>query len=1596
MSQKIKHILVLSPAFSALPTAFAQLGEVKNQVYAPEFLAPGANWQTAVQQQQWPLILVDFDAPEPGATAVVQHILAVHPQTAILVIASNPTVADAVTVMRLGAHGFAAQEDLPHLVQLMKELLATPPANRAPLTTSPPLANPHRTKIPARAETTHSKPARRESERHLTSVIENMADLVWVMELPSHQITYLNPAVKTIYGISERDFYNDPDLWMKQLHPDERPHATKLEKILLEQGFRDSEYRVMRSDGEVRWLRDRAWLVRNETGEPIRVEGIATDVTDQKLAKLALQASEEKYRSLIESSDASITMVDENGRYLYLNAIAARPFGVAPEALVGRYVTELFPPDQAASILADVQKVIQQKTGLVLEPEVTINGESCWFRTSIQPVIDAVTGSPFAALIYASEITANKLAEREIAVQNAILHQTRDLIALGSLTGELVFINEGGIKMLGGSGPQDFVGKPIATFYLPEDADRTIHEFYPQARQQGVWRGENRVLGLDGQMIEIDQTIFPIRDENQDIIYVATLMVDISARKKAEQTLKFQASLLNQVSDAIIATDTALKITTWNRAAEKIYGWTEAEALGQAVDTLLQTAWEQTSQTKAQKCLGEVGIWHGELQQTTKHGALKTVSASVSLLKNRDGEIVGGVTVNRDITQQKVIEDALRQSESYLRSLVNSQTAFNIRVDMEGNLTYCNGRYLEQFGWFSPTIIGTQALKLILPEDHGKVRKVVAECLTNGGKPVQVEIRKYNREHKFIWTLWEFIAIQDDTGTISEVQCVGFDINKQKLAEQALQEAHNLLEQRVIERTAELESAKQRIEAIFNHSGDGILLLSQTDGIQQANYAFNEMFGLKPHSLIGTQLSTLLHPEDAPLLDLKISNSVAKHQTIQFTARAQRANGTFFDVEIGIAPVNRSHRKVTNLVCIVRDVTERKAAEEALRLSEQRYRLLAENIKDVIVKLSPEGQITFASPSSYHLTQHHPEELIGQSTASLVHPDDLPRTSQILQEAITKKLPFFTYIQRLRHKNGSYVWVEVTNTAVRHSDGSIQEFVGIIHDITDRKMAEAAMLQKQAEERELQTYLKMLHTISLHLTRAETLDDFFQVAVVEGRTNFGFERLGLLLYSPEEQCAIGTYGTNLQGELVDERHFRLTLTEMKGVMRQTLDHSERFAFAENTALYEGITIIGTGQNAVATLWDSQALGWLSVDNAIHHQPLTRAQLDILALYALTVGALLSRKRAELALRENEEKFRLFIESAPVGAMITNQLGEILLVNQELETLSGYERAELIGQNVQQILAKTLAEIGAESGMEASDGVSKPVEMPVKRKDGRRFWADVQINNIQREPDSLVVCMVIDITNRKQAEETLRQALAQEKELSELKSRFVSMASHEFRTPLAAILATTETLAIYRDRMDETQVNLRLEKIRQQVRHMKEVMEDVLHLARMQAGRVQFHPETADLNAICLDIVEEFGSQAEYQDRIVYTCDQTPLTAVFDTHLIRQVVSNLVSNALKYSLKETLVQVNLTQVADQITLTVRDEGIGIPAKDMRFLFEPFHRATNVGTISGTGLGLNITRRAVDLHGGTIVPVSQVNVGTTITVILPQSGEITPEG
>ncbi len=234
---------------------------------------------------------------------------------------------------------------------------------------------------------------------------------------------------------------------------------------------------------------------------------------------------------------------------------------------------------------------------------------------------------------------------------------------------------------------------------------------------------------------------------------------------------------------------------------------------------------------------------------------------------------------------------------------------------------------------------------------------------------------------------------------------------------------------------------------------------------------------------------------------------------------------------------------------------------------------------------------------------------------------------------------------------------------------------------------------------------------------------------------------------------------------------------------------------------------------------------------------------------------------------------------------------------------------------------------------------------------------------------------------------IRRALAKQKELNELKSRFITLASHEFRTPLTAILGSTELLRHYGESLPQNKINHYLEKIKATIKGMTNTLDSILTLSQAEADKIIFKPVPLNLGEVCQDVVREFQGDEEEEKRIVFI-DKCLLNSVLaDKNLIRYIMTNLLVNAIKYSPKNSKILFSLICQQEEAILTIEDRGIGIPSEELDKLFDSFYRASNVGDIPGTGLGLSVVKQLVDLHGGNIKVESELAKGTTFTVALP---------
>lgn len=358
-----------------------------------------------------------------------------------------------------------------------------------------------------------------------------------------------------------------------------------------------------------------------------------------------------------------------------------------------------------------------------------------------------------------------------------------------------------------------------------------------------------------------------------------------------------------------------------------------------------------------------------------------------------------------------------------------------------------------------------------------------------------------------------------------------------------------------------------------------------------------------------------------------------------------------------------------------------------------------------------------------------------------------------------------------------------------------------------------------------------------------------------------------------------------------------------------------------------------------------------------------------------------------ALHASEETARVLLNAAPDAAYLLDIYGNILAANEPGAHDLAASAADLIDVNIHALFQPALAQ-ARQSQVQRVIRTGQPVHFEDERA-GRYFQNHIYpIHNAAGEIDRVAVYSN-DVTERHLADEEMQRALAQEKELSELKSRFISIASHEFRTPLTTILSSAELLEHYSHRWSDAKKLDYLKRIQVAVRHMVDLINDVLVVGKSDAGKQAFEPAPLDLIAFCGTIINEIQPDSHQPQPIEFRARGDCANAVMDERLLRHILSNLLSNAVKYSPPGSPIEFSLHGRDGQVIFEVSDHGIGIPPDDVAHLYDTFHRASNVGNIAGTGLGMTIVKRSVDLHRGHIQVDSRIgeNSGTKFTVTLP---------
>lgn len=624
----------------------------------------------------------------------------------------------------------------------------------------------------------------------------------------------------------------------------------------------------------------------------------------------------------------------------------------------------------------------------------------------------------------------------------------------------------------------------------------------------------------------------------------------------------------------------------------------------------------------------------------------------------------------------------------------------------------------------------------------------------------------------------------------------------------------------------------------------------------------------------------------------------------------------------------------TEVLWVGQDITAAKQASDQLRDSQQFLQLVMDNIQTHIFWKDRDGVYlgcnqNFATVAGLET----PEEIIGKNDY------DLPWTTaesdqyrQCDRRVMETNQPEYHIAETQQTALGKPVWLDICKVPLHNQQGEVIGILGTYEDITERRLTEERLKLTQ-------------------FTLDQARDKIFLV-----------NANGQFCYVNHAACQKLGY--------TPKQLLQKTISEIDPILTPSVwqKHWHRLK-QQHSLTRESIYINHQGEE-------------FPVEVSINYFQYNQQEYNCVIARDIS-----DRRIAEEKLQQQWTA----IETAIDGIAILKD-NRYIYLNPAHVKLLGYQRSEeLIGkpwtcmysaaeiERFQQDVFPVLAQTQAWQG-----------EAVATRKDGSTFNEEVSLT---LTPNGTLICVCRDITQRKQAETEIFKVLQTEQELNKLKSRFITLMSHEFRTPLSVISSSAGILETFADRLSPEKKQKHLRKIITQVQHTTELLNEILLIHQAETRQLTFNPQQLDIVHFCQTLVQEIqlNHGDSHQVRLDYPRHHRSFIATVDRTLLRNIITELLSNAIKFSTSQSLINLSITCSNNQICFQVQDRGIGIPKFDLHQIFESFYRAQNVGTIQGAGLGLSIVKKCVDLHTGNINITSELNQGTTFTIRLPLTFE-----
>lgn len=882
----------------------------------------------------------------------------------------------------------------------------------------------------------------------------------------------------------------------------------------------------------------------------------------------------------------------------------------------------------------------------------------------------------------------------------------------------------------------------------------------------------------------------------------------------------------------------------------------------------------------------------------------------------------------------------LRQKENIITkqhfALENSPVGIAL-LGQNGQYYYMNKSHAKIFDYDQSEMIGKSWKTLYSEEESTKIENEYFPILLKEGKWIgETEGLTKNGEK-----ITQEIALS--LFSDGDIVCVTKDMTKTK------------------EELNKVQKINAQLELAMKASNLGMWTFEIANGKVEINEASYDMLKLSKDEFNNITLNKWMdriHPEDRNEVLKAVNNHIENYinypeDIYRKEYRIKQKDGAYIWV-LGVGKISKTDNNgiPQEMTGFTLDINTQKLFDEKVKQSDKRYRDLVESLKEIIFRTDTEGNLNFLNNSWETITGFKINESINERLIKYIHSEDKVKVIRTFKDLIAEKIDYKNDIIKFIDANNSEIWLDFHVSLHKDINGKKLGIVGSAENITARIEAETEL------EKNKEILNKVVNSIDDVIWSYDILKD------------------ELSYISPSCKNMTGVSDSDFYSKKVD--WYDLVSTSHSNILKESDLELITNKNEERDIVYK----MEVG-NPTQIKWvrDKAKLCYNETGEPIRIDGIT---FDITSVIL-----------AEENLKLSEEKYRLISENIQDIVTILDIDGNIQYMSPSAIKLSGYTELDFINYNLFKIVHPDSQKEVELFLNQIKPQVNNQIIFKIIKANGEELWVESIVTILgEKEGKTILQASTRDITPRIMAELELKKALEKEKELSMLKSRFVSMASHEFRTPLATIRTGTELIKLFIDKEDGAlspkiygKVNEKISEILLDIDRISDLMTDILTLGKVEASKISFNPKSLCINDFIKEYVAVDAVKIVNKRKVQLTLPKENIWANIDTKLITQVLQNGIGNAIKYSEEGKPIDINISQYDNKAIISIKDYGIGIPENELPLVFESFFRSTNADNIPGTGLGMAIIKLFVEMHGGEVSIESTINIGTILTITLP---------